>query len=83
MITSKTQDWVFRRGGGKACHIQKNAPDFCQVTVICEGKEVMGEMISSPYASSIPNISCCRTKSRLQDEEQTETTYCTCFSKCI
>ncbi|RWR76194.1 U-box domain-containing protein 35 [Cinnamomum micranthum f. kanehirae] len=71
-----------RKGSGKACHIHKNAPDFCQVKIICEGKEVMAEITSS--VSSTSNISCCcRAKSRLQDEVKVKPNYCICFSKCI
>ncbi|KAL6542960.1 hypothetical protein OROHE_010480 [Orobanche hederae] len=78
-----------RKGSGVAHQILKSAPDFCEVKIICEGKE-MCELVteSTSHSSSSPSPSPRRTTDhstprfgQRQEQEQTrfDSTSCGCF----
>ncbi|KAL6544676.1 hypothetical protein OROMI_023538 [Orobanche minor] len=81
----------YRKGTGVAHQILKSAPDFCEVKIICEGKEMCELMTgsTSPHSSSSsPSPSPRRTTDhstprfgQRQEQEQTrfDSTSCGCF----
>ncbi|KAL0407180.1 UNVERIFIED_CONTAM: hypothetical protein Slati_4031900 [Sesamum latifolium] len=77
-----------RKGNGVADEIMQNAPEFCEVKIICEGKEmseVMVESRSSSSSSSSSSLSLRITHQTApglaQDQEHVDESYsCGCFS---
>ncbi|KAF8409758.1 hypothetical protein HHK36_005837 [Tetracentron sinense] len=62
-----------RKGGGIADQIQKNAPDSCEVKIICDGKEVIDQMIGmpSPRGDDITNM----------EDKTSDSFSCACFTR--
>eukprot|EP00262_Sarcandra_glabra_P011171 TRINITY_DN26905_c0_g1_i1.p1 TRINITY_DN26905_c0_g1~~TRINITY_DN26905_c0_g1_i1.p1 ORF type:complete len:255 (+),score=28.02 TRINITY_DN26905_c0_g1_i1:108-872(+) len=75
MGTARSNPWKLKKGSGKAGYIHKNAPDFCEVKIICEGKEVI-DRITSPVAST----NSYKTKRNLEADQNKDLFSCTCFS---
>ncbi|XP_077236550.1 U-box domain-containing protein 33-like [Tasmannia lanceolata] len=73
--TTKSSLGKLKKGSGTAEEIYKNAPDFCRVTIICQGKEVVGEMTSRDNSSN-----CTKERTLLHVEESKNFISCTCFS---
>lgn len=72
-----------RRGIGKGEYVRRNAPDFCKVTVICNGKSVAERNLISPMLNSFsPSSSHRRSKTRPQITRHNERNFfeCACFS---
>ena len=68
-----------RRGNGIADRVLQNAPEFCDVKIICDGKEVViDRMIGSPLALA-DNAS--EKSFKLQDEcnANDDSFACMCF----
>ncbi|KAL5974344.1 hypothetical protein ACLOJK_031008 [Asimina triloba] len=57
-----------RKARGKAKYIQKNAPDFCKVQIVCEGKEVVDQMFPSP-SSPLDKAKSPNVQNRLLDDD--------------
>ncbi|XP_038894104.1 U-box domain-containing protein 35-like [Benincasa hispida] len=50
--STKARKWRSRRGKGIARHVLQNAQEFCDVKIICEGKESTYQAIESSSSSS-------------------------------
>ncbi|GMP75891.1 hypothetical protein CsSME_00032817 [Camellia sinensis var. sinensis] len=81
-----------RRGNGIADQVLQNAPEFCEVKIICEGKEVMMDvdnamMTQSPSPSSRGNLVDSpssrappeEVKVVVADQKNNDSFRCTCF----
>lgn len=68
-----------KRGSRTVDQILQNAPEFCEVKIICEGKEVIEEqlMIESPSPSPRASVSSPKV-TQLQDHNKNDTFTC-CF----
>ncbi|KAF3783561.1 hypothetical protein EJ110_NYTH32263 [Nymphaea thermarum] len=44
-----------RRGNGKAEYVQKNAPNDCEIRIICDGKEVVANADQTPMSPVTPS----------------------------
>ncbi|CAK9137554.1 unnamed protein product [Ilex paraguariensis] len=68
-----------RKGLGKGEFVQKNAPDFCEVTIVCDGKKVISnqqQQLTEPDPSP-PSSSHRKPEINRQSERNF---YCICFS---
>ncbi|XP_068643909.1 U-box domain-containing protein 33-like [Aristolochia californica] len=70
--TTKPSSRKLKEGNGTAEQIQKNAPESCEVKIICHGEEVSGEIVSSPSSADCSSSSL--------EEKEKNSTYCTCFN---
>ncbi|KAK9134002.1 hypothetical protein Scep_013530 [Stephania cephalantha] len=73
--TTKSSLRKLKKGSGIAGQILKNAPETCEVKIICEGKEVIAEQIPSPKVVNMAENG---------DEKQVDNTVsqsCVCFSR--
>nr|DAD23864.1 TPA_asm: hypothetical protein HUJ06_025327 [Nelumbo nucifera] len=71
-----------RRGSGVEDQIKKNAPVFCDVKIICEGKEVTREQTESPTSPSLRGGDITTTPTTLELEDQRDTSVsCACFTR--
>ncbi|MCD7451515.1 hypothetical protein HAX54_012400 [Datura stramonium] len=71
-----------RKGSGTADQILLNAPEFCEVKIICEGKEMVElQMFESPSPRAATGESPKTTQSYTQDQNQAqnESFGCGCF----
>ncbi|KAL0321038.1 UNVERIFIED_CONTAM: hypothetical protein Sradi_5365300 [Sesamum radiatum] len=71
-----------KKGNGVADEIVQNAPEFCEVKIICEGKEMSEMMVDSRSSSSSSSSLSHQTAPGLaQDQEHVDESYsCGCFS---
>ncbi|KAK4379486.1 hypothetical protein RND71_001348 [Anisodus tanguticus] len=79
--TSKTnlKKLKSRKGSGTADQILLNAPEFCEVKIICEGKEMVElQMFESPSPQAITGDSPKPIQSQNQDKNE-ESFGCGCF----
>ncbi|KAK4372106.1 hypothetical protein RND71_007490 [Anisodus tanguticus] len=68
-----------RKGSGTADQILLNAPEFCEVKIICEGKEMVElQMFESPSPQATTGDSPKQIQSQNQDENE-ESFGCGCF----
>lgn len=66
-----------RRGSGIAGQVLQNAPEFCEVKIICEGKEVVVDSMSEPPS---PHGSSDSPKAAHTEQNQRNDSFsCTCF----
>lgn len=83
MGTKRPLSRKLRKGVAKSEYVRKNAPDFCEVTTICNGKSIEeSQQISSTLNSFSPSSGDQRSKpqphvTRLTDRNFFE---CVCFS---
>ncbi|XP_016487012.1 uncharacterized protein LOC107807191 [Nicotiana tabacum] len=71
-----------RKGGGTADEILLNAPEFCEVKIICEGKEMVELQMfesPSPQASAGDSPKPIQSHSQDQNQPQNESFGCGCF----
>nr|GMD88571.1 putative U-box domain-containing protein 50 [Ipomoea batatas] len=70
-----------KRGSCTADQILQNAPEFCEVKIICEGKEVATDQLESPSPSPSPGPSprSAHGPRQLQNQTQSESVGCGCF----
>ncbi|XP_019179345.1 PREDICTED: putative U-box domain-containing protein 50 [Ipomoea nil] len=71
-----------KRGSCTADQILQNAPEFCQVKIICEGKEVATDQLESPSPSPSPGPSPRSAHGPRHHQNQTtqsESVGCSCF----
>ncbi|KAK6133174.1 hypothetical protein DH2020_033064 [Rehmannia glutinosa] len=68
-------------GNGVADQIVQGAPEFCEVKIICEGKEISEMMMESPSLSSSHRSTADSTPKFVQEQEQTgiDSAACGCF----
>ncbi|KAK6154584.1 hypothetical protein DH2020_008832 [Rehmannia glutinosa] len=68
-------------GNGVADQIVQGAPEFCEVKIICEGKEISEMMMESPSVSSSHRSTADSTPKFVQEQEQTgiDSAACGCF----
>lgn len=71
-------------GGGTLSQILHNAPNFCEVKVICEGKEVsLQEQLTSeppsPSPSNQTDVSSVNTLKSIQQDPTNDFIRCSCF----
>ena len=83
--------WKSRRGSGIADQVLDNAPEFCEVKIICEGQEVVVDSISespspspSPRANvkvdvHIPTPTPTRRARPAEENQSNDTFGCPCF----
>ncbi|XP_057498647.1 uncharacterized protein LOC130783142 [Actinidia eriantha] len=88
---SSLRKWKSRRGSGIADRVLDNAPEFCEVKIICEGQEVVVDSISespSPSPSPRANVKVDvhsptptpTRRARPAEENQSNDTFgCPCF----
>ncbi|CAK7323348.1 unnamed protein product [Dovyalis caffra] len=70
-----------KRGNGIADQVLQNAPEFCDVTIVCDGKEVViDQMIGSPLPSPLSDNHSAKSL-RLQDQSNAtnDSFACMCF----
>lgn len=71
-----------RKGGGTADEILLNAPEFCEVKIICEGKEMVELQMfetTSPQASAGDSPKPIQSHIQDQNQPQNESFRCGCF----
>nr|GME03030.1 U-box domain-containing protein 36 [Ipomoea batatas] len=70
-----------KRGSCTADQILQNAPEFCEVKIICEGKEVATDQLESPSPSPSPGPSprSAHGPRQHQNQTQSESVGCGCF----
>ncbi|GFQ03091.1 U-box domain-containing protein 33 [Phtheirospermum japonicum] len=66
-----------RKGNGVVDQIVQNAPEFCEIKIICEGKEMSELMMETPSSSSSPRSKVDQTPRFGQ--AQVDSTGCGCF----
>ncbi|KAL2253369.1 uncharacterized protein LOC105168059 [Sesamum indicum] len=72
-----------RKGNGVADEIVQNAPEFCEVKIICEGKEMSEVMAESRSSSSTLSLRITHQTApgSAQDQEHVDESYsCGCFN---
>lgn len=72
-----------RKGSGTADQILLNAPEFCEVKIICEGKEMVElQMFESPSLQATTGNSPKPIQSHTEDQHQVENGFsrCGCFN---
>lgn len=68
-----------KKGNGAAEQIVQDAPEFCEVKIICEGKEMSeAVMTESPSPSPSPSPRATHSTPRFAQNEQ-DSTACGCF----
>ncbi|XP_031481307.1 U-box domain-containing protein 54-like isoform X2 [Nymphaea colorata] len=85
-----------RKGNGKAEYVQKNAPNDCQIRIICDGKEVVANADQTPIspvtpsAPPLPPTTTTTTSKDGDDEDEPQdeksnkqSEYCKCFPSLI
>jgi hypothetical protein len=65
-----------KRGNGIADQILQNAPDTCDIKIVCEGKEVINRMIGWSSPSSTENS----FKSKQQEDQPNGSFWGMCFN---
>ncbi|KAF3644567.1 putative acetyl-CoA acetyltransferase, cytosolic 2-like [Capsicum annuum] len=71
-----------KKGGGTADQILLNAPEFCEVKIICEGKEMVELQTfesPSPQATTVNSPKRIQSHSQVQDQAQNGSFGCGCF----
>lgn len=67
-----------RKGSGIADQILQNAPEFCEIKIICDGKEVMiDRMVGFPTPCGDDDDNA--KSMRLQDQSNNDLFACMCF----
>ena len=70
-----------KKGSSKAEQIYKSAPDYCEVKIICDGKEVAmtDQMTTVPSPHSYPSHG--KIKDNEQKNENKNSVSCICFTR--